>query len=65
MSKDNPLIILIDDDEILLQMYEKKLTSSGFKVLTAHNGIEGIKILSDNIASLILRDLWLPISDVF
>lgn len=64
MSK-NPLIILIDDDPTLLQMYEKKLILSDFKVLTACDGVEGIKVLSRNIPDLILTDLVMPKTDGF
>jgi len=65
MSGSNVTIILIDDDEVLLEMYEKKLSLSGFEVLTAHNGGDGVKIASANKPDLILTDLVMPITDGF
>ena len=65
MSGSNVTIILIDDDEVLLEMYEKKLSLSGFEVLTAHNGGDGVKIASANKPDLILTVLVMPITDGF
>lgn len=65
MPKDSPFIILIDDDVALLEMYETKLTNSGFKVLTASNGNEGFQLVSSNKPDLILTDLVMPESDGF
>lgn len=65
MSEANPIIVLIDDDEVLLEMYSKKLSLSGFKVLIAHNGDDGIKVASKNKPDLILTDLVMPKTDGF
>lgn len=65
MTKNKPFIILIDDDQDLLDMYETKLSLSGFKVLTATNGNEGFDLVSNNEPDLILTDLVMPESDGF
>src|SRR4030043_981604 len=44
-------------------MYRNKLTFEQFQVLTADNGMEAIKILSQEKPDLILLDLMMPIMD--
>ena len=65
MPNDKPLIILIDDDETLIDMYSTKLGLSGFNVLTASNGNEGFNLVSANTPNLVLTDLVMPESDGF
>lgn len=65
MANNPILIILIDDDIALLEMYETKLTMSGFKVLTANNGKEGFQLVSANTPNIVLTDLVMPESDGF
>ena len=65
MPSDKPLIILIDDDETLIDMYSTKLRLSGFTVLTASNGNEGFNVVSVNTPNLVLTDLVMPESDGF
>lgn len=65
MPKNQPIIILIDDDIALLEMYETKLAMSGFKVLTANNGKEGFELVSSNTPDIVLTDLVMPESDGF
>ena len=65
MPNDKPLIILIDDDETLIDMYSTKLGLSGFNVLTASNGNEGFDLVSANTPNLVLTDLVMPESDGF
>jgi len=65
MANNPRLIILIDDDIALLEMYETKLVMSGFKVLTANNGKEGFQLVSANTPDIVLTDLVMPESDGF
>lgn len=58
-------IILIDDDKILIEMYEKKITENNFLVITASNGKEGFELILKNKPDLIVTDLVMPIFDGF
>ena len=58
-------ILLIEDSKVIQQMYRSKLTIEQFTVLTADNGMEAIKILSQEIPDLILLDLMMPVMDGF
>jgi DNA-binding response OmpR family regulator len=38
-------VLLIEDSKLVQQMYKNKLLIENFEVITADNGIDGIKIL--------------------
>ncbi|MCX5720183.1 MAG: response regulator [Nitrospirae bacterium] len=56
-------ILLVEDSKSLQQIYKTKLTYEQFHVLTADNGMEAIKILSQEKPDLILLDLMMPLMD--
>ena len=58
-------IILVDDDEMLLDMYKKKITTSGFNILTAKNGKDGFRLMHSAEPSLMIIDLVMPVWDGF
>lgn len=53
-------ILLIDDDALLVRMYQKKLTDDGYEVSTAPNGLEGLELLRKEKPDLILLDILMP-----
>jgi DNA-binding response OmpR family regulator len=56
-------ILLVEDSKVIQQMYRNKLIFEQFNVLTADNGMEAIKILSQEKPDIILLDLMMPIMD--
>lgn len=56
-------ILLVEDSKAIQQMYRNKLTFEQFLVLTADNGMEAIKILSQEKPDIILLDLMMPVVD--
>ena len=58
-----PLILLIDDDQAFREIISLKLSSSGFRVETAPNGIEGIQKAREIKPALILMDMKMPNMD--
>ncbi len=64
-DKDNNLILIIEDDSFLLQMYATKLTKAGFEVKSAGDGNQGLKKAKELNPSLILLDLVMPAMDGF
>lgn len=56
-------ILLVDDTKMVQQIYKNKLMLDGFQVVTADNGMEAIKILSEEKPNLILLDLTMPVMD--
>lgn len=56
---DNPLVLVVEEDEGVRRFLDVALTSHGFRVKTARNGREGLRIFfedSDNIA-IVLMDV--------
>jgi len=56
-------ILLVEDSKVIQQMYRNKLLLEEFTVVTADNGMEAIKILSQEKPDLVLLDLMMPIMD--
>lgn len=56
-------VLLVEDSKAVQQMYRNKLTIEQFQVLTADNGMEAIKVLSQEKPDIILLDLMMPIMD--
>jgi two-component system alkaline phosphatase synthesis response regulator PhoP len=55
-------ILLVEDDQILVKMYQRKFEKEGFKVLSAFDGEEGLNTLksAQPKPSIILLDVMLP-----
>jgi two-component system, OmpR family, alkaline phosphatase synthesis response regulator PhoP len=53
-------ILVIDDEEHILELIKFNLENNGFKVITAANGIDGLKLARIELPQLILLDLMLP-----
>jgi two-component system, cell cycle sensor histidine kinase and response regulator CckA len=58
----NATILLIDDEELLLTMGEMVLTSFGYKVITANNGVKALEIFKEKSREidLVITDLVMP-----
>ncbi|HEX8932300.1 MAG TPA: response regulator [Patescibacteria group bacterium] len=56
-------ILIVEDDQILLQMYKDKFQIGKFEVLTALDGEEGLHLALDRHPDLILLDLAMPRMD--
>jgi signal transduction histidine kinase len=60
MNVQKPLILIIDDEEALRDGCRQTLEKSGYTVLTAGEGVEGIKIARDNKPDITFVDLKMP-----
>jgi len=59
------IILIIEDKESMLDMLKQTLEAEGYQVVTARDGAEGIRKLSDERIGLVLTDLKLPKKDGF
>ncbi len=62
-SSTAPLVLLVEDDADGRDMYEIVLRTSGFRVMTAVNGMDAIARAIAERPRLILMDLSLPAMD--
>jgi CheY-like chemotaxis protein len=53
-------ILLVDDDALVLELYQKKLTAGGFEVRTANDGLDAIKLLGNYTPDFAVLDLMMP-----
>ena len=58
-------LLVVEDDEFLVKMYESGLTKEGFQVTTAQDGEAGVKAAHEVKPDLVLLDLILPKMDGF
>ncbi len=60
---DSPLILLVDDFDDALDIYQTYLTFHGYRVRVARNGEEAIAEALAHDPALVLMDLRMPILD--
>ena len=59
----NEKILVVDDEEHIAELISYNLSSNGYKVITANNGIDAVKVAIEEKPSLILLDLMIPGKD--
>ncbi len=59
-NRDTPLILIIDDEEVLRDGCRQVLEKSGYEVLTAAQGAEGIKLARERMPDMVFVDLKMP-----
>ena len=58
-----PLILLVDDDVQIQEIFSTRLKTAGFQVMQARNGEEGLKLAKQEKPDLILLDVLMPVID--
>ena len=53
-------ILIIEDEEILLELIQKRLIQEGYQVNAARDGLEGLEKLREEKPDLILLDIVMP-----
>jgi CheY-like chemotaxis protein len=53
-------VLIIEDDELLREIYATKLTMEGFAVDTANDGLEGLEKATQKEPDIILLDMLMP-----
>ena len=61
--RERPLVLIVEDQCELRQLYAQELTMSGFDVIEAGNGAEAIAHTAERNPDVVLMDLSLPIVD--
>jgi len=60
-SKGFSLVLLVDDDKSILEVYKIKLEQAGFRVVTASDGAQAIQLAIEDHPALILMDMRMPV----
>lgn len=53
-------ILLVDDDQLLVRMYQKKLENDGYEVVVADDGDVALQKIKEFVPDLILLDIMMP-----
>jgi DNA-binding response OmpR family regulator len=59
----NPLVLTIDDDPAITDLLALLLKASGFDVLVANTGTDGLRMIRENSPRLVILDLMMPDMD--
>ena len=63
MSEEKFKILLVDDEVDILEFISYNLEKEGFKVYTAQNGADAIKVAEKKLPHLIILDVMMPEMD--
>ena len=63
MSESQSKILLVDDEVDILEFISYNLEKEGYKVYTAQNGAEAIKVAEKTLPDLIILDVMMPEMD--
>ncbi|MFN2127908.1 MAG: response regulator transcription factor [Anaerolineales bacterium] len=58
-------ILVVDDEEHYLRLMEFNLSTEGYQVIKAKNGVEAIDIVAQQKPDLVLLDIRMPVLDGF
>lgn len=61
----NYTILIVDDDESTHDVLGEYLGLSGYQILNAYNGLEGLNLLREQLPDLVLLDVQMPELDGF
>ncbi len=56
-------ICIVDDEPAILHSLSSILEDEGYQVITASNGIEGMKVVRSDAPDLVILDIWMPEMD--
>ena len=54
------IILVVEDDKAIAEVYQMKLEYEGFEVILASNGVQALETLKEKTPDLILLDVIMP-----
>ncbi|HLO32716.1 MAG TPA: response regulator [Anaerolineales bacterium] len=58
-------LLIVEDDPDILRLLDAALTFRGYRVITAHNGKEGLEIMQAKRPAIVIADIMMPKLDGF
>ncbi|MBI4463063.1 MAG: response regulator, partial [Acidobacteria bacterium] len=53
-------VLIVDDDPSILAIASKRLQAGGLEILTANDGVEGLRLAKEHCPELMVLDLMMP-----
>jgi len=53
-------ILLIEDEELMIDLLQRRLTKEGYEISVARDGEEGLKVMREKGPDLVLLDIIMP-----
>lgn len=53
-------ILIIEDEEIMIDLLQRKLVKDGYEILIARDGVEGLEKMKNEKPDLVLLDIIMP-----
>jgi two-component system cell cycle response regulator DivK len=63
VERERPLVLIVEDQHDLRQLYAQELSLCGFDVIEAENGADAIAHTTSHVPDVVLMDLSLPVVD--
>ena len=63
MKKNKIKILIVDDEPDIIEILKFNLENEGYKVISAVNGKEALKLADEHLPHLIILDLMMPVMD--
>jgi two-component system KDP operon response regulator KdpE len=60
MTTPEPLVLAVDDEAGILRLMKLELTAQGFRVITAANGEEALRLAEEQRPDIVLLDILMP-----
>jgi DNA-binding response OmpR family regulator len=65
MNAGDDYLLIVEDDPDILRLLDAALTFKGYRVIRAHNGEEGLKIIQEKHPAIVIADIMMPKIDGF
>jgi DNA-binding response OmpR family regulator len=65
MNTESGYLLLVEDDPDILTLLETTLSFSGYRVVTARNGNEGLEVIKKEHPAIVITDIMMPKLDGF
>lgn len=59
----NPVALIVDDEELILELMEHHLENAGYDVVRARDGSEALAHLEQSVPAIVILDVMMPIVD--
>ncbi len=58
-----PKILIVDDDPLMRQLYERHLINAGYRLIAADNARQALKLAASEVPQVIIMDMLMPDMD--